>query len=51
MQTTYFVRYTAPDRNTCWEPFSSIDSANSFALAAMRAGFGGVAISRLNSVR
>lgn len=51
MQTTYFVQYTAPDRNTCWEPFSTVDAANSFALAAMRAGFAGVAISRLSSSR
>lgn len=51
MQTTYFVQYKAPDRNTRWEPFATIDVANAFALAAMRAGFGGVAISRLDRVR
>lgn len=51
MQTTYFVRYTAPGRNTAWEPFSAVDLANAFALAVMRAGFSGVAMSRLSSVR
>jgi len=51
VQTTYFVQYTAPDRNTAWEPFHTAELANAFAFAVMRAGFSGVAISRLHSVR
>lgn len=45
-QMTYFVRYKAPDRNLCWEPFSTVETANAFALAVMRAGFAGVSMSR-----